>query len=98
MVGSQPLQGLLQLLHGDLLISAVGADLAHQESLITPSLQTKSHPFFTSVGVVLPCIVEKRDSRIDRLLHQAHGQLARLHIPEMISAETDDRDLFARFS
>src|SRR5271155_5320967 len=98
MVGSQSLQGLLQLLHGDLLISAVGANLAHQENFIAPSLQTKSHPFFTSVVVVLPRVVEKSDSRVDRLLNQAHGQLARLHSPEMISAKTDDGDLFARFS
>src|ERR1700722_8205831 len=98
MVGSQPLQGLLQLLHGDLLISAVSANLAHQENFIAPSLQTKSHPFFTSVVVVLPCVVEKSDSRVDRLLNQAHGQLTRSHCPEMISAKTDDGDSFAGFS
>src|ERR1700752_3845067 len=98
MIGSQPLQGLVQLLHGDFLISAMGANLAHQENLIAPSLQTESHPFFTAVGVVLPCVVQKSDSRIDRLLNQAHGELARLHSAEMISAKTDDGDLFARFS
>src|ERR1700752_2418834 len=98
MVGSQSLQGPLQLLHGDLLITAVSANLAHQEDFIAPSLQTKSHPFFASVVVVLPCVVEKSDPRVDRLLNQAHGQLARLHCPKMISAKTDDGDSFARFS
>src|ERR1700687_5286824 len=98
MVGAQPLQGLLQLLHGDLPISAVGANLAHQENFIAPSLQTKPHPFFAAVVVVLPCVVEKSDSRIYRLVNQAYGQSARLHRPEMISANADDRDLFARFS
>src|ERR1700688_3927919 len=98
MVGSQALQGLLQLLHGDFLISAVGANLAHQENFIAPALQTKSHPFFAPVVVVFPGVVEKSDSRIYRLLNQAYGQIARLHRPQMISANADDRDLLARFS
>src|SRR6202795_2436990 len=98
MVGAQPLQGLLQLLHRNLLISAVGANLAHQKNSGAPALQTKPHPFFAAVVVVLPCVVEKSDSRIYRLLNQAYGQIARLHFPEMISANADDRDLFARFS
>lgn len=90
MVSAQPPQGLLQLLHGDLFISAVGANLAHQENFIAPSLYTKPHPFFAAVVVVLPCIVEKSDSRIYRLLNQAYSQIARLHRPEMISANADD--------
>src|ERR1700730_7950795 len=98
MVGPQPLQGLLQLFHGDLLISAVGANLAHKENFIAPSLSTKPHPFLAAVVVVLPCVVEKSDSCIYRLLNQAYGQIARLHRPEMISANADDRDLFPRFS
>src|ERR1700692_2983270 len=98
MVGAQPLQGLLQLLHRNLLISAVGANLAHQKNSVAPSLQTKPHPFFAAVVVILPCVVEKSDSRIDRLVNQAYGQIARLHRPEMISANADDRDFFPRFS
>src|ERR1700722_12568328 len=42
--------------------------------------------------VVLPCVVEKSDSRIYSLLNQAYSQIARLHRPEMISANADDRD------
>src|ERR1700692_1906850 len=98
MVGAQPLQGVLQLLHRTLLIQAVGATLAHQENFIAPSPQTKPHPFFASVVVVLPCVVEKSDSRIYRLLNQPHGQIARLHRPEMISTKADDGNLFSRFS
>src|ERR1700751_2050902 len=98
MVSAQSLQRVLQLLHGDLLISAVGANLAHQEDFIAPSLETKPHPFLAAVVVVLPRVVEKSDSRIYRLLHQAYGQIARLHRPQVISAYADDRDLFARFS
>src|ERR1700691_1020992 len=98
MIGAQPLQGLLQLLYGDLLVSAVGANLAHQEHLIAPALYTKPHPFFAAVVVVLPCIVEKSNSLVHRFLNQANGQLARLHCPEMISAKADDRDLIARSS
>src|SRR5246500_3397412 len=98
MVSAQSLQRALQLLHGDLLISAVGANLAHQENFIAPSLESKPHPFLAAVVVVLPCVIEKSDSRIYRLLNQAYCQIARLHRPQMISAHTDDRDLFARFS
>ena len=38
MVGAQSLKGLLQLLHGDVLIPAMRANLAHQENFIAPSL------------------------------------------------------------
>src|SRR5579864_108185 len=98
MVSAQSLQRILQLLHGNLLISAVGANLAHQENFIAPSLESKPHPFLAAVVVVLPCVVEKSDSRINGLLNQAYGQIARLHRPQMISAHADDRDFFARFS
>src|SRR6266436_7276928 len=73
----------------------MGANLGHQENFVAPALQAESHPFLAAMAIVFPRIVEEGYACVHRLLNQAHGRLDRSHSPKMISAKSDDRDLFA---
>src|SRR5205807_2101585 len=75
---------------------SMGTDLRHQENAVPTTLQGAPHPFLAAVVVVLPRVVQKGDAGIHRLLNQPHGILDRWHGPEMVSAQSEDRDPFAR--
>ena len=91
----QPLQRFLELLHCDLFASPVSADLGHQEDFVAPALQGAPHPVLAAVVVVLPGVVEESHACVHRLLNYAHCIIEGAKSSKVVSAESDNRDLFA---
>jgi hypothetical protein len=86
------------LLHGDRLISAVGANLAHQENFIALAVRLVQEAVDAGVNF-LDNAWEYNDHRSEEWMGLGlQGRLLRLHCPQVISAKTNDRYLFARFS
>src|SRR5258708_30298729 len=95
MISAQALQGFLELMYGDLIVPHVSADIGHEEHFVAPALQGAPHPFLAAVVVVLPRVVEESHACVHCLLNYAHGIIERAKSSQVISAESDDRDLFA---
>src|ERR1035441_9433 len=78
MIGLQSPQGILQ--HGQRLFLGflslvVSANFGHQEDPVTLPLQRDPHPFFSAPAGILPRIVKKGDTHIDRGMGNAGGHL-----------------------
>lgn len=92
----QPAQGLVELPHGDLGVASMRADLRHQEHLVAASLERAPHPLLALVLVVLPRVVEEGDARVDGGVDDADRLARRADRSEVISAESEQRDLLIR--
>jgi len=88
----QPLQRLLQLLHRDLAVTPVGADLGHQEDLVAPVVDGFAHPGLALALVVVPGVVQKRDARVDGRMRQPRGGGVGLRKAKMPAAEGEQGD------
>src|ERR1700722_8679210 len=87
-VGLQASQRFFQHAHGDLFVAAVGADLGHDEGLIALALERLADALFAEAIVVLPCVVEKSHTVIERLGDNLRRSLISFGRAEMIAAES----------
>jgi hypothetical protein len=93
-IGLEPLEALLELLHGAL--GVPGAHLGHQEDLVpVPALERVPHARLAQAVVVLPGVVEEVDPLVDGAPHDPLGFLARGGDADVVAAEPEDRDLGA---
>ena len=92
-IGLQPPQRLLQHLHREILIAAVGADLGHQEHAVAPALQRFAHPVFGLAAMIFPAVVEEVDPAVDRLVDDPDRRLLVLRVAEVMSAEASAETL-----
>ncbi len=93
-IRSQPLQRLLEHLHGDGGVAAVRADLGHQKHFVAVAApQRLAHPFFGSVIVVLPGVIEEIDAAVDRLMHDRGRLLEGCGGAKVMPSQAEHRDL-----
>ena len=92
MIGLEPAQRFLELLHRDFRVAPVRADLRHEEHALAAIGNRAPHPRFAFVFVILPRIVQERDARIDGRVDDT-GRLANgLHAAEVVATERKGRD------
>src|SRR3954469_386373 len=63
------------------------ADLGHQKHALPPILDRLPHPRLTLAVVVFPCIVEKRDARVDRFVDEPCGLSFGADFPDVKATE-----------
>src|SRR5579884_1109892 len=93
---SEGAQRLLQHLHGEAFIAAVGTHLGHEEHVLAVPLQRVPKPDLRFAAMVLPAVVEESHAAIECLVHDAHGHLLVFRITKVVAAESKRGDLYAR--
>ena len=96
MVGLQPSQGFFQHGHGQGCTAPMRADLGHQEDLVPTALETAPEPILCPAVPVLPTVVEKRDSRVDRLMDQLDRKVDGLGVAQMVATHSECGNLYVR--
>src|SRR5882762_8343169 len=96
-VGLQALERFVKLLGGCLLRLAV--NLGHEEGFFAIAVaQCLAHANFARAAVVVPTVVEEVDAGVERSANDADTRLLIGLHAEVIAAQTDDRNSFARTS
>src|ERR1700704_72314 len=91
----QPAQRFVDLGCGSGLVAAI--DLGHQEGFLAITIaQCFAHANFTLSAVVVPAVVEEIDSFIDSRTHDANALVGIALLAQVITAEPDQRNAFAR--
>jgi len=70
----------------------VGTGFRHQKDFIAAALQTFAHPDFGFSTPILPAVVIKRDSAIDRLMDDFDRGLCIRGVAEVMAAEAKHRN------
>ena len=95
-VGAQSSQRLLELSHRRGAVTAMRADLGHEEDPLSPSArQRAAHDLLTAAVVVFPRVVEEGDALVHGGLHDALGLPRALDQAEVIAAQAHRRHLHA---
>src|SRR5579862_9771900 len=100
-VGLQSAQGFLEHPHGKRGVPSVRANLGHKENLIPQYLEflkAFAHPVLRFPPVILPAIVKKRHSSVDRLANDLDRGFFILRVAEVMPSESKGGDLDARRS
>jgi len=71
----------------------VGADFGHEEDPVAAAFQALAHPVFGLPAMIFPAIVEESNSAIDGFANQPDGCVFVFGIAQMVSAESECRDL-----
>ena len=94
MIGLEPLERLLDLMGGGLLITPI--DFGHQENLLPVAIsQGFAHTHFAVAVVIIPAVVHEVDAVVDGRANEANSLGIVLWIPDVIPAQPDNRDLLA---
>src|ERR1700741_1549006 len=80
-----------------MLVATVRAYLGHEHDLVALTGEGTAEPFFALATVILPGVVEEIDAVIDSLRDDVVGILEAVRRSEMISAETNGRNLHTGF-
>ena len=96
-IGFQPPQGIFE--HGQGLLLAflsrvVGADLGHEEDLVTLALERAAHPFLGASLGVFPGVVEEGDAHINGGVGDAGGGIERFRAGQRGAAKAEGRHHF----
>ncbi len=92
----EPPERLFEHLQGELPAPPVGADLGHQEDLVAPVPECPPEPVLGLAVVVLPAVVEERDTGVHCLVDEPDGVVHGREIAQVVTADTDGRHLDAR--
>src|SRR5258708_2871618 len=65
-IGLQTNKRRFQHAHGKVLLAAMRADAAHNDGLVSPSLESNAKTLFTETAEIFPCIVKDVDAVVDR--------------------------------
>ena len=92
MIGSQPAEAVFQVRLG--VLGGSAAALGHEENLVTaiPLRDRLSHPFFGAAVVVVPGVVEERDSLIDGALDETDAVVFVGMDAAVVAPQSDHRD------
>jgi hypothetical protein len=86
---------LLNLSGGGVLVSAI--DLCHQEHLLPVTIAERlAHPNLADAAVVIPAVIHEGDTAIDCGSKQADALVGVLLFPDVVAAQADRRNTFAR--
>ena len=92
-IGLQALERFVDLLGSSLFGAAI--DLGHEENLVpVPVAQRLAHADLASSVMVVPGVVHKSDSMIDRAPDDTNALLLVTGPPNVVSAKADKRHLF----
>src|ERR1700749_3521726 len=99
MIGLIASQGVFEHLHRQLSAPPMSANLCHQEHLVAASAPER--PSQDGLGfavIIFPGVVEEINAGICRLVDQSDRLVQSRNIAEVMSADTDRRDLRASAS
>src|SRR5260370_6632125 len=95
MVGLESAQRFLEHPQRQVFPASVGADLCHQEDFLALAAEGRAHPVLGFAPMILPAVIEERDTAVDGGVRDPRSCLEVLKIAQVMAAQSERRNFYA---